>query len=767
MRRAGLLFGFCLAITGCSSCSRGTDGGPATQGSVAIPLAASATQRTPLAPGVAIDFVAGFDDCTLGHRGVLLDLGDATLRARMSGTKLAPPDVEPREHEGASWAQVRQKSLDLSWVSTTEVKEAPVVIEARVRGGLAKSASVYLGGKGLGTLPFTKGEAKIVSLQAPVATIQRGANELVLRFNGAGKAAPHDALAEIDWIRVGPVDNDGPYAAPTRSDALTTVTLAGVARRGLSLRAPGFARCSGYVPKGAVLEGFIGTSGGEAEAEVRVIVDRAEPRVVANVHLPAPQRGEGATRDGTTWRPLSVPLGDVGALAAVELVAKSSGKGARVVFAEPKVVTPTPPPDVMPPKSRAVVLVVLGTTVPRALVPWGGKLAVPELTALADRGMLYELHRATSSLANASVASMLTGLPPRDHGVESTESMLSPHVLTLASAARQAGVVTAMFTANPTTSATFGFERGFETFQLRSPTEEGAVAVFDDASKWMAEHKNDRVLVVIHARGGHPPWDATADELKSMAPPGYAGSLEAKHGAEMLAKARKAGNARLFADPDRERAFALHDKALAAHDAALGRLVAAMRALGRDADTTWIVTGDVGFDPAAHVPFLDDETLHEAALSIPLVVRGNLDAPPPRARVPAATTSLDVARTALEALGLTPPPAMRGTSLVTTARRNREVGERALVATAGNRFSGRWAGFVLAGAKERETKLCNLALEPDCASDVRPTHPLAAELLHGLAFGELARPAPKQVSEVPTKISPDGPATTALKAWGR
>ena len=116
-----------------------------------------------------------------------------------------------------------------------------VVVEARVRGGAAKSASVYLDGKPIGTLPLTKGEAKVVSIKSPGATIARGANDLQLRFAGGPRGAK-DELAEIDWIRVGPIDGEAPYSAPTRSDALASTTLGGIARRGISLRAPGWAR---------------------------------------------------------------------------------------------------------------------------------------------------------------------------------------------------------------------------------------------------------------------------------------------------------------------------------------------------------------------------------------------------------------------------------------------------------------------------------------------------------------------------------------------
>ncbi|MBS2013256.1 MAG: sulfatase-like hydrolase/transferase [Deltaproteobacteria bacterium] len=756
--------GFCLfalLALGAAACARGGEGGGSTSSgaSSTVPFAASAAppskgeKPTPGSSPTVIDFVGGFDGCTLSHRGVLLDLGDPTMRARMS-SKLAASTVDVREHEGATWASLQDRSLELSFVFPSEVKsETGIVVEGRLRGGAAKSVSVYLNGRPLGSLPVTKGEAKVVSVHSSAASIQRGANELLLRVAGGTKAS-HDQLVEIDWLRVGPADGDAPYAAPTRSDALTTVTIGGVARRGVSLRAPGSARCSGFVPSGSMLEGQVGVTGGEADAEVRVIVDRAEPRVIGSFHL----GGEGAP----PWRPMSLPLGDVGTLAAVELVAKSSTKGARIVFAEPKVTAPAPATDPAPtPRARGVVVVVLGAVSAKQLAPYGGATATTELAALASAGTVFESHRASTSFASGAMASMLTGLPPRRHGVSEHDTALSPTGVTVAEAARQAGVATAMFSANPTTSTAYGFARGWETFSMRSPADEGAAtAIFEDVEKWLDAHKSDRFLLVIHARGGHPPWDVTTDEMKELPPTGYSGSLDPKRAGEMLARVRKSGASKLFGDADRERAFAIHQRAVLAHDAALGRLVAHVRGLGREAETTWIVTGDVGVDTAAHAPFLDDDTLDEAALAVPLVMK--TPAPPIRARVPASTSSVDLARTMLDALGLAPPQEMTGETLWAVAQRGERGLDRARIATTTTRFSARWSGFVLAGAREREGKLCNLSLEPECVADVRATHPIAAELMHALVYDELTA----KVSAAKTHPPIDAATATALRIWG-
>lgn len=731
--------------------------------SSATPLAASAGPAS-VAPKpkahVAIDFDGGFDGCTVGHRGVLLDLADRTMRARSSGGKLVAPDLEVLEHDGASWASIHARTLDLTFVATAEMQSpAGVVVEARVRGGLAKSASVYLNGKPLGSLAFAKGETRVVSAKMPGTSILRGANELSLRFVGGARTA-HDSLAEIDWIRAGPHDGDAPYSAPTRSDALTTITLAGVPRRGISLRAPGSARCTGFIPNGAMLEGFIGGAGGEGEAEVRVVVDRQEPRIVGTFKL-------GGPNDPPGWRPLALPLGDIGTIASVELVSKTSAKGARVVFAAPRVVVPEAADGAVAatPRAKGVVLVVLGTLSRKQGSLYGGSIAMPELARIAERGSVFEAHRGTSGQSNSALASMLTGALAREHGVADAEATLSPSVFTVAEAARQAGIVTAMFTANATTTAPFGFQRGFETFTTHLPGDDvSAVGVFDAVTRWLDGHKADRFFVVIHARGGHPPWDVTSEEVKDLPPTGYAGSLEPKRSGEGLAKARRGGS-RMLPDADRERAFALHAKTVVAHDVALGKLAAHLRALGRENDTAWIVTSDVGVDAAAHVPFLEEETLDEGALALPLVVKlPNASLQP---RVPFATSTTDVARTVLDALALSPPPQLRGESLWSLAVKGSRPAERPVVALTATRFSARWAGFALVGARDRESKLCNLLLDPDCVSDVRATHPLAAEILHGLVFDELAPAKPGAPAAPTPRVMPDPTTAAALKAWGR
>jgi arylsulfatase A-like enzyme len=320
-----------------------------------------------------------------------------------------------------------------------------------------------------------------------------------------------------------------------------------------------------------------------------------------------------------------------------------------------------------------------------------------------------------------------------------------------------------MFTADPTTGAAFGFDRGWDTFVAHDPLEDTpATQVFDEAATWIDAHKADRFLVVVHARGGHPPWDATPDELKAMPPEGYLGMVEPRRAAEALTKAHKHPNR--LKDDDRTRAWALYDLSVDAHDAALGRLLAAITAAGRDDDTAVIVTGDVAATEGPPVPFVDVEALDEPLLATPLVVRW------PHAeglahRVEAPSTPVDIARTALAALGLSPPEAFQGVDLSSPARGALVPTARPLVATRGGHFSVRWGGFVLLGSRDRETRLCDLSLDPTCVADIRATTPLALEPLHRWTLEALAPVTPPRYPREAATL--DAHTLASLVRWGR
>ncbi len=741
---------------------------PAEASLVSEAAAAGASDASTTGPrkNVALAAIDDGGHCVFGYEGTVLDLGDPSLRVRY-GSKLTEPPLEIVEREGSTWARVRSKEIAIDFYASPPPAEvrpgdgAFPLLEARVRGGAAKAAAFYVNGKLVGAAPLPKGEVRIVSFKGIAAQTLPGANELLMRFSSAPRNTT-DPLAEVDWIHLGSGEPDTKYAVPLRTETQVSTTLLGTAERALSLRPSGFVRCEGFIPSGSQFESTLGIAGaGSADALVRLIRDRVPPVVLGSVHLEGLGAGEGRT--------VAFPVGDLGdrtgTLGAIELWNTGTTKGSRVLFGDPKVTSPVSPGlGERPAPSRGLVLIVLGETATRSLGVYGGALVMPEIEALAKGGIVFEGNRATTGLADGSLASMLTGLVARDHAVEDADARLPTSLTTLADAARQAGMATAFFTSNPTTGAAFGFDRGWSTFEAHGPTEEGpAVKVLDLAATWIGDHKGERFLVVIHARGGHPPWDVTAEELKSLEPQNYTGGLDAKHAAELLSHARAAPGSLRFGDADRARAWSLYDLAMQAHDAAIGRLRAALKAAGRDADTTLVVTADVGINAAAHIPFAEASSLDEEALWTPLIVqlpRGEYAG----TRVSTATSGQDIARTALGILGLAPPSAFGGVDLIDLAGGRVSPFARPLMATLGDRFELRWGAYAETGQRDRETKLCDLSLEPACVSDVRATYPLVASLLHAAAFRALVTTNTRPTRE-PATIDPATAA--ALRMWGK
>jgi arylsulfatase A-like enzyme len=707
-----------------------------------------------------LDVVRDLDACAFGHRGILLDFGDASTSDDVHPGSLARGENELVEREGATWLRVRSRAMTASFYwPASEPSEANAYVEARVRGINARAAAVAIDGKPVGTWALTRSEARVVMARATTpVSLGVGGHELSLRFLG-GPRASDEALAEIDWAHVGVGEPGEPYAAPTRGEVVLQSTVGGRALRALSLRAPGFVRCSGWLPANATLEASLATAGGgEATVEARLLRDRRPPVLLGTAH---------ALGGSASWSSWSVPVTGLeggGALSSLELAVTSASKGTRVLLGEPRVVGAMASAGEAAPPVRGVVLVVLGSTSAKSLGPWGGPHTVPELTRLAASGATFLANRSVSSLTSAVMASILTGLPPRVHGLDDSDARFPRGPTTIQEACRQGGASTAMFTANPTTGAAFGFDRGWDTFVAHDPLEDApASRVFDDAAAWIEQHKGDRFLVVVHARGGHPPWDAAPEELKTMLPEGYLGMVEPRRAAEALTKSRK--HPARFKDDDRVRAWALYDHAIDAHDQALGRLMASLGAAGRDEDTAVLVTGDVAANEGPPVPFVDADALDEPLLATPLVLHWPHSGALSGRRVEAPTSSLDIARTVLDALGLEPPAAFEGIDLARIALGAVVPSERPLTATRAGRFAVRWGPFVLLGARDRELRMCDLSLDPACVADVRATSPLALEPLHRAAMAALARALPSRSPREPVVL--DEHTTQALVRWGR
>jgi len=748
--RLGMLGGL-IAWTG--SCSQREQPSPPTA-STAAPAPAASTPTSP-APSSTVDLIERLPRCEVDHGGVLIDLGSSSAQGLTGAWSLAAdlPQAAP-ERSGETWAKVTARTLLLRFILD---EPSPVFVSIRARAGAARSVSVLIDGRPMGVLSLVRGQARVLSTRPSSSAFAAGAHTIELRFAG-GPRQNTDALAEVAWVRAGTWEGEGSFAPPTMAQIVANVALSGELHRAVALRAPSVVRCSTYVPLGARLRASVGFEGvGNGNAQVRI-----QPEGGGAASVLTAQRVEGG--EHARWTSIDLPLTVAeGKIVTLELRADSERAGGRLLFGDPALYVPRALTPTAPAARLALIVVMSG--VDRAKLE--SHELVPAISEFARTAVRFDAHRAPTTVTAGVMASLLTGMAPRAHGVEDPGARLPGALTTLGVAARDGSVQTAMFTGCPTTFDAFGFARGWDKYAAFSPVEGApAVAPLTEAAQWIAAHTSAadaRALVVVHARGGHPPWDVTVNEAAKLPPGEYTGALDPRRAAQIIARARAKHTRFRLSDGDRTRMWAIYDLALAGQDRAFGALVDAVKKANLWDQTLLVLTSDVGMNPEGRGPFGDGEELSESMLHVPMWVHFPGDAMA-GAKVTVPTSAMDIARSALQALKLKVPEGFEGADLFASASGVQPAGGRALWATLGHRYAIRLGDLVLGGSSGKPPTLCDLATDPSCEVDRLERMPRAASLLFREVYdAEMSALKWKQPREPATV---DADTSAALQVWG-
>jgi hypothetical protein len=738
------------AVTGCRSKRSGEEGIERQ------PVIAGKAMPRELAPR-AVHWVERLSRCELDRTGPLIDLGSAAAHGLTGSWSLTPdPTLVDIERDGETWARVFSKSLTLRFVLD---EPAPVFVAMRARGVASRNVAIELDGKPLGSVSLIRGQARILSTRPTPAPVPPGIHSIDIRFGGAARAQG-EALAEVDWVRAGTAEEDEDartYAPPTQNEIVANIPLGGVPHRSVALRAASSLRCTTFVPAGARFKALLGFEG-QGTGESTIIASRDGE---APVLLHADQVKGG---DHAQWTPVDLDLESfAGKIVTLELQTKGTTPGGRLLFGDPTLYLATEATDVLPSARLAVVIVLAG--IDRARL--GGFTNYPTLAELQRSGTTFEAHRSPTTVTAGVMASLLTGLSPRAHGLEDGAARLAAGLTTLSVAARDGSVQTAMFSGCPTTFEAFGFGRGWDKYAAYSPVEGApAIAPLTDATKWTADRmktEEARALVVVHARGGHPPWDVTLNEAAKLPPIEYSGTMEPRRAGELIARARAKHSRFRLNESDRTRMWAIYESALAGQDRALGHLIETIKKANLWDKTLFIVTGDLSTSSDNRAPFGDGEEPTEELLRVPMWVHfpgGALGGK--TIRLPTGTT--DLSRTVLDALRLPVPDGFEGVDLFTTASGIALPGGRALPATLGRHYSLRLGDLILSGTAGKLPALCDTVSDPTCANDRFDRMPRAATLLFRMAYDAEAAAQKHKPTREPATI--DAPTAAALQVWG-
>jgi arylsulfatase A-like enzyme/Tfp pilus assembly protein PilF len=268
----------------------------------------------------------------------------------------------------------------------------------------------------------------------------------------------------------------------------------------------------------------------------------------------------------------------------------------------------------------------------------------PRLDALAGSGLRFETATTTVPLTLPAHSSLMTGTFPAWHGVRDNGGFyLGDEQVTLAEVLRERGYRTGGFVGAFVLDRRWGIAQGFERFfddfdldkfadaaSMDSIQRPGAQVV-DETIPWLQAEPERPFFAWVHLYDPHAPYQAP-EPFRSRFP---------------------------------QTAVGAYDAEIASADAQVGRLFDALQANGRLAETLVIVVGDHGEMLGEHGEQTHGFFIYEPATHIPMIMAG--PGLPVRA-VPDQVRLVDVMPTALRLLGIEPPKAVQGVSLLPLAR---------------------------------------------------------------------------------------------------
>ncbi|MCH2103125.1 MAG: sulfatase [Planctomycetes bacterium] len=285
------------------------------------------------------------------------------------------------------------------------------------------------------------------------------------------------------------------------------------------------------------------------------------------------------------------------------------------------------------PETPNIVLIVMDTLRADRLSSYGhNRQTTPRIDSLAERGLLYEHARSTSSWTWPSTASILTGLHPQTHGVVSDGSCyLDARLRSLPEALEERGYTTVAFTCNPLIVPNKNFHQGFESFDSYH-TFRKSDAVLDSIQGFMERHAGTRFFLYLHLVDPHEQYELSQSARERVALPAeppkgmpdrpfrqFRGALLNGRGHDHM------GNSKVDEYMPAEFAEWMHhsyDAAVATADEYVGEILDKLSELELSEETIIVFTSDHGEELLEHGHLAHGQSLYEELVRVPLILAG-------------------------------------------------------------------------------------------------------------------------------------------------
>ncbi|MGQ9731410.1 MAG: sulfatase family protein [Candidatus Zipacnadales bacterium] len=294
----------------------------------------------------------------------------------------------------------------------------------------------------------------------------------------------------------------------------------------------------------------------------------------------------------------------------------------------------------------------------------------PHIDRLAAEGAVFERFFASSVPTQPSFTTVYTGQYSITHGVVSHkgDNDLKPGTPWFPALLRKAGLVTASFDCLPRYQSWFvhGFEFLIDSTFPGPDDGYSCERLNTRVLPWLRHHSEEPFFAAIHYWDPHTPYlpphrcrrvyegDPTDPAQNTLAP------LADQDVSIMWRKWFEKLPPELC---DAEYVVALYDGEIAHADEGVGAVLDTLAECGHAEDTLVMLLSDHGELHYRHGIFFDHHGLYDGNIRCPLIVRwpGVVE---PGTRIDALVQHVDIAPTLLAAMGIEPPAAMEGQSLI-------------------------------------------------------------------------------------------------------
>ena len=327
-------------------------------------------------------------------------------------------------------------------------------------------------------------------------------------------------------------------------------------------------------------------------------------------------------------------------------------------------------------KQPDIVVIVLDTARPDYLSVYGHpRPTTPFLETFAKTGVRYDRAYSTSSWTLPAHASLFTGMPPEVHQAQQKNPKLGPELPVLAERLGKGGYQTIAVSNNAWVAKHTGLARGFDVFQERRDTVEGAQGgatgghpTVQAISRWLDEERDPKkpYFLFVNLIEPHMPYrppfeaaepfiaprDAWLASMQAFFPPGQSPAFTTN---------RHYSKKKPLADEEWARLRALYEGELRATDAVVQQIVARIDQASDPKNTLVFLLSDHGENLGDHGHITHIFNLYDTNLKIALLARGPGFAPGTQEKK--LVQILDLYPTILRAAALEPETGITGIDL--------------------------------------------------------------------------------------------------------